>query len=156
MSLDLDPRQRAMLQEMGVKVWSPLPQFAATEALQACAEIAATVERSAQTPAQQERTVPAVRPAAVPAAAAPGAAAPGAAAMALQPRVVGVERMDWPTLQQAVCDCRACALCSGRKHTVFGMGGLRAPTADQPPLADWLIVGEAPGEQEDLVGVPFV
>jgi DNA polymerase len=74
----------------------------------------------------------------------------------LQPRASAVERMDWQALQQAVSDCRACALNQGRHHTVFGMGGLTSAQAGQPPVADWLIVGEAPGEQEDLSGLPFV
>jgi len=55
--------------------------------------------------------------------------------------------MDWPALQDAVAGCRACALCQGRTHTVFGTGD-RA--------ADWMVVGEAPGEQEDRQGEPFV
>jgi DNA polymerase len=55
--------------------------------------------------------------------------------------------MDWPALQQAVADCQACKLCTGRTQTVFGVGSNKA---------QWLIVGEAPGEQEDQQGEPFV
>jgi DNA polymerase len=55
--------------------------------------------------------------------------------------------MDWPALQAAVSTCQACALCRGRTQAVFGVGDTRA---------DWLVVGEAPGEQEDLRGEPFV
>ncbi|WP_028998032.1 uracil-DNA glycosylase [Azohydromonas australica] len=58
-----------------------------------------------------------------------------------------VASMDWPALRAAVEHCRACALCESRKNTVFGVGNERA---------DWMIVGEAPGEQEDLRGEPFV
>ena len=43
--------------------------------------------------------------------------------------------------------CRACALCDSRTQTVFGVGH---------PQADLMVVGEAPGEQEDLKGEPFV
>ena len=50
-------------------------------------------------------------------------------------------------LAQAVAQCRACKLCAGRRNTVFGVGDKQA---------DWLIVGEAPGEKEDLQGEPFV
>jgi DNA polymerase len=46
-----------------------------------------------------------------------------------------------------VAACRACGLCEGRKNTVFGVGNEQA---------HWMIVGEAPGEQEDLQGEPFV
>ncbi|MFM2035989.1 MAG: polymerase, partial [Pseudomonadota bacterium] len=57
--------------------------------------------------------------------------------------------------QQAVAECRACKLCESRTNTVFGAGQAPA-TPEAPPQADWLIVGEAPGEQEDLMGEPFV
>lgn len=50
-------------------------------------------------------------------------------------------------LKQACIDCRKCALGSTRTNCVFGTGN---------PNADLLFVGEAPGEQEDLSGVPFV
>jgi uracil-DNA glycosylase len=42
--------------------------------------------------------------------------------------------------------CRACGLCESRQNTVFGTG---------PATAEWLIVGEAPDEEEDLQGEPF-
>jgi DNA polymerase len=58
-----------------------------------------------------------------------------------------VAALDWPALRAAVEGCRACALCESRKNTVFGVGNERA---------HWMIVGEAPGEQEDLRGEPFV
>jgi uracil-DNA glycosylase family 4 len=50
-------------------------------------------------------------------------------------------------LRQAVADCQACQLCHSRTQTVFGVGHERA---------HWMIVGEAPGEQEDKAGEPFV
>lgn len=62
--------------------------------------------------------------------------------------------MDWSTLQAAVASCRACALCESRKNTVFGVGPTVADGA--APQVDWLIVGEAPGENEDIAGEPFV
>jgi uracil-DNA glycosylase family 4 len=55
--------------------------------------------------------------------------------------------MDWPALRAAVSACRACGLCESRKQTVFGVG------SEQARL---MIIGEAPGEQEDLQGEPFV
>ncbi|MEJ2173758.1 MAG: uracil-DNA glycosylase [bacterium] len=58
-----------------------------------------------------------------------------------------IQAMDWPTLKQAVPACTACALHSGRKQAVFGVGDERA---------DWLLVGEAPGAEEDRLGEPFV
>ncbi|MFM8609180.1 MAG: uracil-DNA glycosylase family protein [Burkholderiaceae bacterium] len=55
--------------------------------------------------------------------------------------------MDWAALRSAVAGCQACGLCRTRRNTVFGVGAQRA---------DWMIVGEAPGENEDLQGEPFV
>ena len=65
----------------------------------------------------------------------------------VEPIVHGVASMDWATLETTVATCRACTLCETRKQTVFGVGH---------PSAHWMIVGEAPGEQEDNQGEPFV
>ena len=53
----------------------------------------------------------------------------------------------WPQLRRAVEGCTRCALHKGRTRTVFGVGS---------PEADWMIVGEAPGAEEDRRGEPFV
>ena len=58
-----------------------------------------------------------------------------------------IARLDWPALEAAVSGCAACGLCRTRRSTVFGVG---------PRPARWMLVGEAPGEQEDLRGEPFV
>jgi len=50
-------------------------------------------------------------------------------------------------MHDQVVACAACGLCKGRRNAVFGHGG-------QPTR--WLVVGEAPGEQEDRQGQPFV
>jgi DNA polymerase len=55
--------------------------------------------------------------------------------------------LDWDALQARVADCTKCDLHSGRTHTVFGTGNRSA---------DWLVIGEAPGRDEDLQGEPFV
>jgi uracil-DNA glycosylase len=59
----------------------------------------------------------------------------------------GVDAMDWATLRATVADCRACSLCEGRTHTVFGTGDEQA---------DWMVVGEAPGDPEDRQGEPYL
>ena len=43
--------------------------------------------------------------------------------------------------------CTGCELCKTRTNTVFGVGN---------PNATLMFVGEAPGEKEDLSGIPFV
>ncbi|MFO1299833.1 MAG: uracil-DNA glycosylase [Burkholderiaceae bacterium] len=58
-----------------------------------------------------------------------------------------VARMEWPQLREAVSQCRACGLCETRTRTVFGTGDERA---------GWMVVGEAPGAEEDRLGEPFV
>jgi DNA polymerase len=72
----------------------------------------------------------------------------------LQGRPAGVDSMDWATLQAAVAGCGACSLCQSRTNSVFGVGP--SGTAGPLPQVDWLVVGEAPGENEDLAGEPFV
>lgn len=58
-----------------------------------------------------------------------------------------IARLDWDALQARVADCTACELHRGRTQTVFGTGS---------HTADWMIVGEAPGAEEDRRGEPFV
>jgi DNA polymerase len=62
-------------------------------------------------------------------------------------RAARIARMDWPELKESVSTCQACALCKSRTKTVFGVGDERA---------QWLLVGEAPGAEEDARGEPFV
>ncbi|MEP6885008.1 MAG: uracil-DNA glycosylase [Gammaproteobacteria bacterium] len=53
----------------------------------------------------------------------------------------------WPELRTRVAACMRCTLSSTRTQTVFGVGSSQA---------EWLIVGEAPGAEEDRQGEPFV
>jgi DNA polymerase len=53
----------------------------------------------------------------------------------------------WQQLEQAVSDCSKCGLHQTRTQTVFGVGNRNA---------ELLIIGEAPGRDEDLQGEPFV
>jgi uracil-DNA glycosylase family 4 len=157
MSLDLDKRQRAMLREMGVRVWQAPPAAAepAPVAIDSVAVGAHPARLEARFDAEPQRLpgAPAAAPRPPPAAPAPAARAAAAPAPGLAPRPAGIELMAWPALQAAVAGCRACALCASRNNTVFGVG----PAAGQAaPAIDWLIVGEAPGENEDIAGEPFV
>jgi uracil-DNA glycosylase family 4 len=58
-----------------------------------------------------------------------------------------IREMDWPQLRQSAAHCEACVLHERRKQAVLGVGDERA---------DWLIVGEGPGAEEDARGEPFV
>ena len=150
MSLDLDKRQRAMLREMGVRVWQPLPTPVEEALAQAQAENAIINIAPSARPEKAAPRLDVERPAVLPLRV---SAVPALQAVPLA-RPQGVDLMDWPTLQAAVAICRACALCESRTHTVFGVGPVVAGAA--PAQVDWLIVGEAPGENEDLSGEPFV
>ena len=55
--------------------------------------------------------------------------------------------MDWEQLSRTVADCASCNLHAGRTQAVFGVGNRDA---------NWLIIGEAPGQEEDRRGEPFV
>jgi DNA polymerase len=80
-----------------------------------------------------------------------GAVASAAAATASTPpnlpAAVAARCADLASLRAAVAQCRACTLCETRTQTVFMDGTCSSGV---------LFVGEAPGEQEDLQGVPFV
>jgi uracil-DNA glycosylase len=121
-------RQHRMLRAMGLRVWTPALRTAV--AVPEPVQIAAgepAVAAPVAAAAQVAQVVP--RPAATP-------VSPGA-----------IAAMDWDALREAVAGCRACALCDSRTQTVFGVGHRQA---------HWMVVGEAPGEQEDLSGEPFV
>lgn len=130
-----------MLAEMGLRLWAPVavPSGAAL----ATAEPVAAWPAAAPSPAD-------VEPHAAAAPAVPSAVVKTAAAARARPADgahASVAALDWDGLRDAVAACRACGLCEGRTQTVFGVGH---------PQAQWMVVGEAPGEQEDRQGEPFV
>ena len=63
------------------------------------------------------------------------------------PEGPAVVDLDWTPLQTAVETCTLCDLHSSRTRSVFGVGNRNA---------DWLLIGEAPGRDEDQQGEPFV
>lgn len=171
--MPLDERRIAMLREMGVPFWrptaAPTPAAAGTSPpAPASAPVSERATAPALAPDRPGTATPMPHQPPAPAMAAPVPAAPaGAVATAVArqapvapeeapPRAVAadpavdataVQAMDWPALRAAVAGCRACGLCESRRQTVFGVGH---------PRAHWMVVGEAPGEQEDLRGEPFV
>ena len=79
-------------------------------------------------------------------------AAPGSEADDLVAATDTVARQDsvedaWMRVRQEVSGCRKCGLCESRSRTVFGSG---------PQGARWMLIGEAPGAEEDVHGEPFV
>lgn len=133
----MDARRLKYLKAMDVDVWqrrdaSPVSPAAAPEApsVQA-AELPKTfaLEPPPTIEAPAKLEIPPIN-----------AASPGAKAEPMADA-------DWETLERAVKDCRLCALRAGCTQTVFGVGNRQA---------EWLIVGEAPGAEEDKQGEPFV
>lgn len=119
-------RQQAMLAEMGIRVWG-VPAVPVP-----------SVPSTAALPDDLPQSAKPIR--VTPIASTPRASATVSAA-------VDVAALDWPALREAVAACTACSLCETRSQTVFGVGH---------PQAHWMIVGEAPGEEEDRRGEPFV
>ena len=128
-------RQRAMLGAMGITVWTPA---AARRDDNAALPAAPSSLRPSQPSVQVDKRV---APLAVDAR---SARESGSARSA---REAEIAALDWPQLRVHVAACRACRLCEGRTQTVFGVGNEQAHC---------MIVGEAPGENEDLQGEPFV
>ncbi|MCP5159056.1 MAG: uracil-DNA glycosylase [Gammaproteobacteria bacterium] len=62
-------------------------------------------------------------------------------------RETRIARMDWEGLKAEARQCAACELCATRTQVVFGVGDHQA---------EWLVIGEAPGADEDRQGEPFV
>ncbi len=171
-TLHLDKRQRAMLAEMGVRVWSPLSEAAvmsapAVETLVVDTSASVPVDAVMQAHADEAHSFAAASELATQAIA---NAAGVEGVTRHMPTVVpvlkekpepliiqrpeGIDQMDWSALHTTVSSCQACTLCSTRTNTVFGVG---APASEgHAPQVDWLIVGEAPGENEDQQGEPFV
>jgi len=136
-------RQVAMLREMGVRIWSA-PRRAAQAAVPGTPgdldAVPGLPDAPARTPSREGRVPRGAAPAPNPMPRAVVEAAPATPPGAN-------DGLDWPELRAAVAACTACKLSQGRRQTVFGTGH---------PRAHWMIVGEAPGEQEDLQGEPFV
>lgn len=139
----LDARRRAMLEAMGIVPWWP-PAVPAAGAHDDAAPL--LLQRAGLPP---QTTAPErVRPLAVPAA--PAAPDMPAAAAPPPPRPAGPHpgaSPDWAALEADIAACQRCSLSQCRRLAVPGMG-------DRSP--DWLVVGEAPGEEEDRQGLPFV
>jgi len=153
-TLQLDKRQRAMLAEMGVRVWTPIEQVeplrAPANVSEKASEANSVVRLKIQTTNTQTTS-------------AYQAAVEATGAIADKQKVFEVNtqtanNLDWPSLREAVTNCQACGLCKSRRNTVFGTGSHVTTSLANTEIqaVDWLIVGEAPGENEDAEGEPFV
>jgi len=124
-------RRHEYLEVIGIDVW--VPRVPSGEEASVCQGIALDA-----LPAPPAATGPITRVDTVHAR-----AAPTAPAATLSPEVAA----QWDRLRSEVATCTKCALHSSRTQGVFGVGN---------PQADWLVIGEAPGAEEDRRGEPFV
>lgn len=137
-SLSLDARQRAMLEAMGIRDWWPEAVAPSAEAASAQPALAAACTPNA----------PATTPPLEPQASIAKKADTSSDTAVFSPKYLPSDGpADWDTLTARIHACQACNLCQGRQQAVPGTGNRRAR---------WMIVGEAPGEQEDRQGLPFV
>ena len=132
MTLDLDTRQRAMLQEMGLHVWWPQARASTPQADPVIASVADGVS-------------PAAAPADRAAASTTQELPPVALTVALPQDITS---LDWAALAQPIAACGACKLSVGRRAAVFGSGAA-------PNRADWLVLGDLPDDNEERLGQPF-
>ena len=121
------------LEAIGVDVWVPRHQPSAG---QSSAEASGSGALAAQSQAVQARQLGAK------------SCAPELMVPSVSSKLHAVDQSaEWDNLKQQVAACHACGLCEARTQTVFGVGSHRA---------SWMLIGEAPGQNEDLQGEPFV
>lgn len=125
---ELDDRQRAMLAEMGVRVWMP----------QTLRALSAKATKLAPVADPDKPTADAAAAVALPVASAPHMLSVPIVDISNLPE--GIASMNWAQLQSAVASCTGCGLSQSRQQAILGEG---------LTTADWMIVGDAPGEEED-------
>ena len=132
-------RRLELLGEMGL---APVWRLRSREAVAETEKHVAATE-----PAQAVNAMPAPKAVAVPRAATGEGAVVRLPAGGNEERATRIARFSMDELKAEVNACSACGLCKSRTQTVFGVGD---------ESADWMIVGEAPGAEEDARGEPFV
>ena len=141
-------RRAQFLEVLGIPTeWVPRRTAPGVSEAEAVAEVAVTqvlADESAPIPAVTEFAEPPVAVAETAARPVPVALVPESAP---SDREAAIAAMSWAELEAAVSGCTACGLCETRTNTVFGVGDREA---------GWMLVGEAPGENEDKQGEPFV
>lgn len=145
----IDARRKACLEAMGIDLWlvrrTPAARALASEAgaQPGTAGEQPRLDVPGDTTSHLRSDVPRDTPAA-------GAAAPAALAAAVSspPAAADPARLDWPGLEARVAGCTACPeLAARRSRTVFGQGRYDA---------DWLLIGDAPGVEDERQGEPIV
>src|SRR5688572_3253901 len=126
--------RHAYLEALGIDRWIPRGAGGLEEPVTPAIEARSASVSVAVAPTPRART-----------ARASAEAAPAVVARSVEPALPPAAT--WAELRERVAPCTRCGLCSTRTQTVFGVGDERA---------DWLVIGEAPGAEEDRKGEPFV
>jgi len=131
-----EPRRRAYLQALGVQVWTPRagPRADGQGPREAASRPGMLADSHPDPGAELPERIAATE-------------SDSTSAVSPQPSALPAGRLSWDDLRRQVASCTACELQRSRTQTVFGMGD---------PHADLLIIGEAPGADEDRQGEPFV
>ncbi len=138
--MDAQLRQRYM-QAMGIPVWIPKPVIASQPEL----DVAATPSVEQLTHNLLDVLSDTVS---LPSAVTPHPLNEPTSSLASVVEKPAIKaELSWDELQDAVRNCQKCALSHTRTQTVFGTGSQQA---------QWMIIGEAPGAEEDRKGIPFV
>jgi DNA polymerase len=150
----MDSRRLELLRALDIDVWQRRdrpPEVVAEPAAVAAPEVETRLAppRNAVTRDIAAREV--ASPRVSPIAAAPPAPQARATQVEIAPTIdkplPDVSGMDWEALNQTVSECTLCDLHKTRTRPVFGVGNRKA---------QWMIIGEAPGADEDAQGEPFV
>lgn len=135
----MDPRRLAYLKALEIDVWVRRDGSVRPEDRQADTQVdAAAVQAESAAPVEPAVPVAPVVPIR-------GAAPVSAGTVVAED--ASVASLDWEELATAVRSCTKCSLHATRTNAVFGVGNRRAR---------WMIIGEAPGMDEDRQGEPFV
>jgi|CXWL01.1.fsa_nt_gi DNA polymerase len=122
MSLELDNRQRAMLREMGLRVWSPQSGSASTPSHKPAPVL------SSENAVVVQSVAPALKKEAIVTAS----------------RAADSTPLSWSELHEAVMQCQRCKQSVGRRAPVFAQA--------EPGPVDWLVLGEPPDDTEERLG----
>ena len=136
--MTISARQCRYLQALGIQVWLPRGMRIEAGGMPGAAARVAAEAAASGVSASAGKT---------PAATSAASATPTAAGAARQTPPPATSDPAWEALRQQVSVCELCELSRSRTQTVFGVGN---------PNADLMIIGEAPGAEEDQRGEPFV
>jgi len=139
----MDSRRLELLRALDIDVWQrrDRPSQVISEPAATANSAVATMEVASPriSPVAPASRVPQVRP--------PQAEIAVELAPIVSKPLPDVSGMDWEALNRTVGECTLCELHKTRTRPVFGVGNRKA---------QWMIIGEAPGADEDAQGEPFV